>query len=111
MLSAVSLAKAGDALVVGDERAGELDRGGDQQAIGRIAVLEMMKLVAAHSRAMAEGRRCDAGAFWETRNPRLDRKIQFDSSGIDEQCNLPGGNRTQANGITILPAIIDLRAC
>jgi hypothetical protein len=43
ILWAVLGGKAQDALVIGDERAAEFDRGRDQEPIRRIAVLEMMK--------------------------------------------------------------------
>jgi hypothetical protein len=57
------VAEPQDAFVIGDERAAELDRCRDQQPIGGIVVLEVVKLITAGRRAMAEGRRLDAGTL------------------------------------------------
>lgn len=104
------LEKACDAVVIRDERARKLDRGGDQQPIRRIAVLETMQLIAAGGSAMTQWHRFDAGTFDEARDPRLNRNIELDPSGIDQQRNLPGSDRTQANGSAVLPAIVDQSA-
>ncbi len=48
VLFAVSLTKAADAVVVGDERTAKLDRRGDQQTVGRVAIVKFGELIAAH---------------------------------------------------------------
>ena len=96
-----------DALIIGDQRAGEFDRGSDEQPIRRVTVFELVKSVAAGSGAMAKRHSFDARTFQETRDPPFDGKIQFDPPDIDEQRNLPNTDSTQANGPAILPASID----
>lgn len=110
ILSAMVFAEARDRLIVGDERACKLDRGCDEKPIRRIATLEMMELIAAGSRAMAEGHCLDAWSFKKARNPVLDRNIQFDPPRIQEQRNLPDSNCTHKNGCAALPAIVDQHA-
>ena len=56
------LAEARDALVIGDERAGELDRRGDQEPVGRVAMFEMMEPIAASRGPISERDRFDARA-------------------------------------------------
>src|SRR5204862_2027720 len=56
---------------------------------------------------MVERRRLDAGTLKKARNPALDREIELNSSGIDEQRDLPGRHGTQANDPVVLPAAID----
>lgn len=73
-----------DALIIGDQRTGEFDRGGNQKSVGRIAVLEMMQPVAAGSGPMAERHRLDAGTLQEALDPRLGGGIEIDASGVDK---------------------------
>ena len=63
VLSAVSVGEAQYALVIGDERAAEFDRGRDQEPIGRVAVRKVVKLVAPGCGAVTERRRLGAGQF------------------------------------------------
>ena len=50
-------AEARNPFIISDQRAGELDCGSNQEPIRRIAVLEMMELVAAGGSLMAEWHR------------------------------------------------------
>ena len=54
VLSAIIGGEPQNALVIGDERTVEFDRGRDQQPIRRIAVRELIKAIAAASLTMAE---------------------------------------------------------
>jgi len=83
-LPAMLVGEAQDALVIGDERAGQVDRGCDQQSIRRVAVLQMIESIAARGGPMPERRGSEAGALKESRDPRSDRQIQLDPPGIDE---------------------------
>jgi hypothetical protein len=47
VLSTMLLAEANDPLVISDQRTGELDRRRDQKPVRRVAVLEVMELIAA----------------------------------------------------------------
>ena len=107
VLTAMPVGKAQDAFVVRDQRAREFDRGGNQQSIGGIAMLEVVQLVAATGGAMAERHRLDPGTTEEARHPRLDRQVQFDPPNIDEQRNFPYGNCAQADNPAISLAVID----
>src|SRR6266478_6274468 len=80
VLAAVSVGEAQDALIIGDERTAEFDRGRDQEPIGRIAVRKLVKLVAPGCGAVTERRRLSAGTLQEAGDPALDREIQLDSS-------------------------------
>src|ERR1700733_15391739 len=53
VLSAMLLAEACNALVISDQRTGKLDRRSNQKSIRRVAVLEMMQLIAAGSGPVA----------------------------------------------------------
>ena len=65
------LAKALNPLVIGDERTREFDRRGDQQPVGRVAMLKMMEPLAAGG-PMSEPRCLDAGTPEKALDPRLD---------------------------------------
>jgi len=106
ILSAAVSSEACDALIIGDERAGKLDGGSDEKPICRITMLEMMKLIAAGSRVMAERHRLDTRAFEEAREPSLNGYVEFNPSRIDEQRNLPGCDGAQENCPAVPPAIV-----
>ena len=46
-MSTMLFAEANDALVISDQRTGELDRRRDQKPVRRVAVFEVMELIAA----------------------------------------------------------------
>jgi hypothetical protein len=54
VLTAILGGKAQDALVMGDEWARKLDRAGNQEPIGGIAVLELIQTIASRGSAVAE---------------------------------------------------------
>lgn len=107
ILSTVLSAKARDAVVICDQRTGEFDRGRNQEAVGQVAMFEMMKLVGASGRVDGKGGRLDTGPPEEAFHPAIDRKIEIDPSAINEQRDFPGGDRAQKNRAAIAPAIVD----
>jgi hypothetical protein len=106
-LPAAPLAKTQYPIVVGDERTSLFDRSGDQQPIGGIPVFEVMELIAAARRAMAERQGFDRRAIEETLDPRRDRNIELDPAAVDKQGDLPGADRTQVDRPASEPARID----
>ena len=107
VLSAIICGEAQDALIIGNQRTGEFDRGRDQEPIRRVAMFELIETIAAGSGTMAERRRLNAGPLEEARNPCLDRKIQLDPPAVDEQSNFLDTDGTQTDGSPVLPAIVD----
>jgi len=77
-------AKACDAIVIGNQRASQLDRRCDEKPVRRVAVFEMMELIGARCRTGSERSRIDAGAREKAVDPGIDGKIEFDAAGIDE---------------------------
>lgn len=71
-------AEARNPFIISDQRAGELDCGSNQEPIRRIAVLEMMELVAAGGSLMAEWHRFDAGTLEEAPDPSLNGNVEID---------------------------------
>jgi hypothetical protein len=94
-LVAKGLAKIDDLLVVGDQRTAQLDRAGNQQAVRRITVWQAVQRRGPASRPMAQRHRFDPGAIEKALDPLLDRAVQFDPSGVDQQRDLPDSDRTQ----------------
>src|SRR5437588_10311964 len=82
VLSAMPCAKTRNALIVSDKRTGEIDCGGDQKPIGRIAVLEMMQPVAAGGRLVTQWHRFDAGTLEEAVDPCLNGDVEIDPAGV-----------------------------
>jgi hypothetical protein len=73
VLSAMLLAKADDALVIGDQRTSKLDCRGNQKPVRWVAVLDVMELIAASG--LVTKRRCfDAGTIEEASDPRCDKE-------------------------------------
>jgi hypothetical protein len=107
VLSAIICGEAQNALIIGNERTGEFDRGSDQEPIRRIAMFELIETVAAARGTMAERRRFDARPLEKPRNPCLDRKIQLDPRTVDEQRNFPDTNGTQTDGSPVLSAPVE----
>ena len=101
------LPEAYDALVIGDQRTGKLDRGGDQQPIGRVTMLETMELVGAGRSVVAQWECFNSWAIDEALDPRLDRNIQFNPTGVDQESDLPGGHCAEENGAAAQPAFVD----
>jgi hypothetical protein len=83
ILSAIICGEAQNALIIGNERTGEFDRGSDQESIRRIAMFELIETVAAARGTMAERHRLDARPLEKPHNPCLDRKIQLDPPTVD----------------------------
>src|SRR5207248_11528508 len=98
VLSAVPLAEVCNALVVRDQGTCKLDRRGDQQAICWIALLQMVKRIAARRCMQAQGRGFYAGTMQETVDPGRNREIEIDPLRVDEERNLPGCDGTHENG-------------
>jgi len=86
------LGEAGDAVVIGNQRAGKADGRGDQQPVRRIALFKMMNLVAARSGKVVKRHRLDARTIDKALDPTLGRKIEIDAACVGEQRNLPSGN-------------------
>jgi hypothetical protein len=78
------LAEACDAIVIGNQRASQLDRRCDEKPIRRIAMLEMVELIGARRGAGSERDRIDAGACEKALDPGIDGNIELDAAGIDK---------------------------
>ena len=76
--------KTCDAIVIGNQRASQLDRRCDEKPVRRVAVFEMMELIGARRRAGSERDRIDAWAREKALDPGIDGKIELDAAGIDE---------------------------
>ena len=101
------LAETRDALVIGDQRTGKLDRCGDQQPIGRVAMIEMVHLIAAAGGAIAQWHCLHAWTIEEALDPGLNGKVEIDPPGVYEQRNLPGRNGAEKNAAAVLPGAVD----
>src|SRR6185312_2078531 len=110
VLSSVRVGKTRDPVVIGDQRARKLDCRRDEKPIRRIAMFEMMKLIGTRRDPVRDWHRRDAGAREKTLDPCVDRDIEIDTSGVDEQCDLPGSDRTQEDAAAFPPAAIDQAA-
>ena len=53
ILATVPVGEADDTFVVGDERTGEFDGGGNQQPVGRVAAFKVMEPIRARRRTVA----------------------------------------------------------
>ena len=101
------LAEADDALIIGDQRTSKLDRRRNQKSVRRIAVFEMMQLIAAAD-SMVTQRQCfDAGTIEETLDPCRNGNVEVDPSGVNEKRNLPNRDGAEQNGAAVLPAAVD----
>jgi hypothetical protein len=69
--AAMLLGEASDAVIIGNQRAGEADGCGDQQPVRRIALFKVMKLIAARSGKVIKRHRLDARAIDEALDPSL----------------------------------------
>jgi hypothetical protein len=105
----VPLAEAGDTRVIGDQRAGARDGRGDRQPVRRITVGEIMPPIGACGGAAVERRGRDAGPIEKALDPPLDRNVEFDPPGIDEERDLPGRDGAEQDGPAALPAPVDRR--
>src|SRR5262245_31878751 len=66
-----------------------------------------MKFIGVGSRTIAEGNTFDTQPTDKALNPCLNRNVEIDPPGIDEQRNLPRGDRAQENRSAATPAIVD----
>lgn len=101
------LAETCDALVIRDQWTCKLDGCGDQQAIRGVALLQMAELIAAGCRIQSQWHGLYAGALEETLDPSLNRKIEINPLGVNEERNLPGCDGTYENGSSVSPASVD----
>jgi len=101
--AAMLLGEASDAVMIGNQRAGEADGCGDQQPVRRIALFKVMKLIAARSGKVIKRHRLDARAIDEALDPSLGWKIEVDAAYVSEQRNLPSGYGAQKKGAAIFP--------
>ena len=83
VLSAMLLAEADDALIVGDQRTSKLDRRRNQKSVRRIAVFEMMQLIAAGGSLVTQRHCFDAGTIEETLDPCRNGNVEVDPSGVN----------------------------
>src|SRR6516164_8253937 len=109
VLPAAPLAEARNPLVVSNQWTSELDRRGNQQTIGRVSVLEMVQLIGTRGSAVAEEHRLDAWTVEKPLSPCIDRNVEVDTTGIDEQGDLPDRHGTQINRTAVVPAAVDQR--
>ncbi len=72
VLPAMFPAELTDARVIGREWAIQINRPGNQQPVGGIAVLQMTECMAARSSMVSERNRLDAGPVEEPLHPRVD---------------------------------------
>ena len=107
VLSAMLLAEADDALIVGDQRTSKLDRRRNQESVRRIAVFEMMQLIAAGGSLVTQRHCFDAGTIEETLDPCRNGNVEVDPSGVNEKRNLPNRDGAEQNGAAVLPAAVD----
>ena len=103
VLPAMLLAETRDALVIGDQRTIKLDRRRNEKPVRRVAIFQMMQLMAAAGGPMAKRRRLDAGTPEKPLDPRLDGNIEIDPSDIDQQRDLPGGDGAKENRPAVPP--------
>ena len=83
------LAEARDALVIDDELAGELNRGGDQKPVGRVAAFERVGADRCERRPDIRAEPLRRWALKKALHPRLDRTIEVDPPRVDEERDLP----------------------
>ncbi len=77
------VAEADDALIViGDQWTSKLDRRRNQKSVRRIAVFEMMQLIAAGGSPVTQRHRFDAGIIEETLDPFRNGNVEVDPSGV-----------------------------
>ena len=84
MLPAVPSAESGDALVISDQGTTEFDRRRYQEPIRRIAMREMLQLIAARCGAVSYRNCGDPGTLDKSTNPGFDREVEIDPSRVDE---------------------------
>jgi len=72
-------------------------------------MFEMVKLIAPRSSTVLKRNRFDPRALQESVDPFINWNVQIDAASVDECCNLPCGDGTDANSSAMLPAGIDPR--
>ena len=78
------LAEADDALIViGDQWTSKLDRRRNQKSVRRIAVFEMMQLIAARGSLVTQRHCFDAGTIEETLDPFRNGNVEVNPSGVN----------------------------
>ncbi len=101
------LAEADDALIIGDQRTSKLDRRRNQKPVRRIAVFEMMQLIAAGGSLVTQRHRFDSETIEETLDPCRNGNVEVDPSGVNEKSDLPNRDVAEQNGAAVLPANVD----
>jgi hypothetical protein len=97
----VLLAETDDALIIGDQRTSKLDRRRNQKSVRRIAVFEMMQLVATGGSLVTQRHCFDAGTIEETLDPWRNGNVEVDPSGVNEKRNLPNRDGAEQNGAAV----------
>ncbi len=83
VLSTMLLAETDDALIIADQRTSKLDRRRNQKSVRRIAVFEMMQLIAARGSLVTQRHCFDAGTIEETLDPFRNGNVEVDPSGVN----------------------------
>jgi hypothetical protein len=83
------LTEPDDARVVGDEWEGKLDRSGDQQPIGGVAMFELVRQIRTRRRVVTQRHGSDSWAIDEALNPGVGGAVEVYPSGVNELRDFP----------------------
>jgi len=99
--------EAGDTRVVGHERAGALNRRGDQQAVSGVLVRQIAQLIGTRRRSMAQGQHNDSRVTGKAFDPGIGGMIQINPPAVHELCDLPRGDGTDQDRSALVPTGLD----